>query len=383
MTKLIPLTALLFLFISCQASAQTLDILKQQIQQIISTKNAEVSFSISGNDRGDTLSISGDRRVPMQSVFKFHIALAMLSEIDQGRFSLSQKVKIAQKDLLPGLYSPLREKYPKGGNFTIAEILEYTVSQSDNVGCDALLRLLGGPRIVEDYFVKKSFKDISIKINEEVMQSNWDLQFQNWTTPNTANEVLAAFYYNDKNLLSKKSYDFIWRVMRETETGKGRLKGQLPKGTIVAHKTGSSGTNPTLSANSKFNSCNRKRALTQVAYEFCTLWRLGWLPGATALHEMTSSVGHCRPANSASVPLASTVRQPWCSGHRSAPEGGRLYSRPPFRCSCRFLSITGWSPRFSSTIEPCTLSRVMFEYAEARPRPWPFLSICSCSTVNG
>jgi hypothetical protein len=68
---------------------------------------------------------------------------------------------------------------------------------------------------------------------------------------------------------------------------------------------------------------------------------------------------------------------------RPAPEQGRLYSRPPVRCSCRLLSITGWSPRFSSTIEPCTLSRVMFEYAEARPRPWPFLSICSCSTVNG
>ena len=31
--------------------------------------------------------------------------------------------------------------------------------------------------------------------------------------------------------------------MRETETGPGRLKGQLPKNTIVAHKTGSSGVN--------------------------------------------------------------------------------------------------------------------------------------------
>ena len=31
--------------------------------------------------------------------------------------------------------------------------------------------------------------------------------------------------------------------MKETETGKARLKGQLPKEVIVAHKTGSSGTN--------------------------------------------------------------------------------------------------------------------------------------------
>ena len=31
--------------------------------------------------------------------------------------------------------------------------------------------------------------------------------------------------------------------MRETKTGKDRLRGQLPGKTIVAHKTGSSGTN--------------------------------------------------------------------------------------------------------------------------------------------
>ena len=76
-----------------------------------------------------------------------------------------------------------------------------------------------------------------------MQQNNWDLQYQNWTTPKTANEVLAIFYYNKKKLLSKKSYDFIWKVMKETQTGEHRLKGNLPEKTIVAHKTGSSGTN--------------------------------------------------------------------------------------------------------------------------------------------
>ncbi|MBK8388840.1 MAG: serine hydrolase, partial [Saprospiraceae bacterium] len=77
----------------------------------------------------------------------------------------------------------MREKYPEGASLTIAEISEYTVSQSDNVGCDVLLCLLGGPSKVEKHFKKNGFKDIAIKINEEVMQNNWDLQFQNWTTP--------------------------------------------------------------------------------------------------------------------------------------------------------------------------------------------------------
>ena len=241
------MAALLFLFISCQASAQKADLVRRKIQQIISTKNADVGVSIIGNN-GDTLSIHGDGHFPMQSVFKFHIALAVLSEIDKGKLSLNQKIEIKQKDLLPNLYSPLREKYPKGADLAISEILEYTVSESDNVGCEVLLRLIGGPQVVEDYFVKNNFKDISIKINEEVMQNNWDLQFQNWTTPKAANEVLASFYYNDKKLLSVKSHDFIWKVMKQTETGKDRLKAQLPQGTSIAHKTGSSGTRAGLTA---------------------------------------------------------------------------------------------------------------------------------------
>jgi beta-lactamase class A len=243
MTKPFVITGLLYLFFSYQASAQTTDPLRQKIQEIVSAKNAVIGVSIMDNNGKDTLSINGDKHFPMQSVFKFHIALALLSEIDKGKFSFDQKIKIEKKDLLPDLYSPIRDKYPDGATLAISEIMEYTVAESDNVGCDILLRLIGGPGVVEDYFIKNNFNDVSIKINEELQQADWDLQFQNWTTPKAASEVLAKFYYNKTKLLSRESYDLIWKIMKETETGKSRLKGQLPENTIVAHKTGSSGTN--------------------------------------------------------------------------------------------------------------------------------------------
>ncbi len=114
---------------------------------------------------------------------------------------------------------------------------------SDNVGCDLLLKLMGGPKVVEDFFHTNGIEDISIKINEETMQANWCLQFQNWTTPKAASKTLVKFYCKNRKLLSKPSYDFFWKVMRETETGKNRIRSLLPKKTIVAHKTGTSGTN--------------------------------------------------------------------------------------------------------------------------------------------
>jgi beta-lactamase class A len=243
MNKLFYLTSSFVLFFTYQISAQTTDVLRQKIQEIVATKQAIVGISIVGNNGKDTLSVNGEGRFPLQSVFKFHIALAVLSEIDKGKFSLKQKIKIEKKDLLPNLYSPIRDKYPDGATLTLAEILEYTVSESDNVGCDLLLKLIGGPQVVEDYFVKNDLKDIAIKVNEEVQQANWDLQFQNWTTPKAANDVLVKFYNNKPKLLSKKSYAFIWKIMKATQTGKNRLKGQLPDNATVAHKTGTSGTN--------------------------------------------------------------------------------------------------------------------------------------------
>jgi beta-lactamase class A len=237
---IVPFLLLIISFLSC---AQTTADLRKRIYDIISTKNAEVGVSICGRNGNDTVSVNGNGRFPMQSVFKYHIALAMLSEIQKGKFSLGQEIQIREEEMLPGIYSPIRERYPQGVILTISEILKFTVSQSDNVGCDLLLRLLGGPASVEAYFAEHGFKNVSIKINEEVMQSNWDLQFQNWTTPVEATEVLRSFYHNDKGLLTNDNHAFFWKALEETQTGRQRLRGFLPPGTVVAHKTGWSGTN--------------------------------------------------------------------------------------------------------------------------------------------
>ncbi|MGH9949913.1 MAG: serine hydrolase, partial [Pyrinomonadaceae bacterium] len=172
MNKLFYLTAIVFLFVANQTFAQSKEDLGQKIEQIIASKKALVGVSIIGNNGKDKISVNGDKHFPMQSVFKFHIGLFMLSEIDKGKFSLEQKIEIQKKDLLPDLYSPIRDKYPDGATLTVAEILEYTVSSSDNVGCEVLLRLLGGPQAVENYFVKNNFQDVAIKFNEEQQQAN-------------------------------------------------------------------------------------------------------------------------------------------------------------------------------------------------------------------
>lgn len=219
-----------------------IDLLKNKIEPILKNKNAVVGVSIRGIESKDSLNINGELHFPMQSVFKFHIALAVLDKADKGELSLDQEIFIRNAELLPNTWSPLRDKYPNGNmKLTLAEIVKYTVTLSDNNGCDILLRILGGPKEVEKYIHKLGIKDISITYNEEEMHKDWDAQFSNWTTPKAATDLLVIFH--SKNILSDSSFSFLKKTMVETSTGKNRIKGQLPEGTIVAHKTGSSGTN--------------------------------------------------------------------------------------------------------------------------------------------
>ncbi|MFD1770075.1 class A beta-lactamase [Sphingobacterium suaedae] len=225
----------------CQLQAQE-SALESEIKQYIATKKATVGVSIINPECQDTFYIHGNKHFPMQSVFKFHIATAMLARVDQGVFSLNQIIPIRNEDLTPDIWSPLREKYPSGVKLPLSEIIIYMLSQSDNVACDVLLKLLGGPAEVERYIKSKGISNIGIAINEETMQNNWDLQFQNWTTPKACTKALETFFYNRHQELSETSHAFLWDVMKKTETGANRLKRGVPPGTIVAHKTGFSGT---------------------------------------------------------------------------------------------------------------------------------------------
>lgn len=233
---------LLILLLLCGRGYSQSDRLSQKIKRIVEAKKAKVGVCIIGNDRQDTVSLNASEKFPMQSVFKFHIAIAILSGVDKGKYNLNQKIAVTPKDLLPDTWSPMRDQYPGGATLPLSEIVEYAVSQSDNNACDILLRLTGGTDTIEDFFIQKNFGDISIKVNEEEMHQAWNNQFKNLTTPESATHVLIACYLNNPVLLSPSSHEFIWAAMLSTQTGKNRIRGQLPEGTPVAHKTGSSGS---------------------------------------------------------------------------------------------------------------------------------------------
>lgn len=231
--------SLLLLLMFALGFAQT-SALKKEINQIIKGKNATVGVSVLDFENNKSISINGNKHLPMLSVFKFHIALAVLDQVDQEKLRLDQNILIKKSELLLNTWSPIREKYPEGNiEMPLSELIKYTVAQSDNNGCDILLRLIGGTETVQKFINSKGIKNFQIKADEEKMHQGYEFMYWNWTTTNASNTLLKKFY--DGKVVSKNSTDFLMKTMLETNTGANKIVAQLPKGTWVAHKTGSSG----------------------------------------------------------------------------------------------------------------------------------------------
>ena len=234
---------LVIFFLTCSfAFGIPKDSLRISLEKITQNAKGIVGVAVIDVETSDTLTVNNNHHYPMQSVFKFPLAFTFLARIDESKFSFEQKIFVKKSDLLSDTWSPLRDKYPGGDVYIpIEEIITSTVTVSDNNGCDILFNLLGGPEKVNEYMHSIGINDISIVATESEMHKEWNVQYSNWCTPLAMGKLLQLL--EKGNFLSEKSKTYLISTMEKTSTGVDRIKGLLPAGTVVAHKTGSSSTN--------------------------------------------------------------------------------------------------------------------------------------------
>ena len=143
--------------------------LESSFAQIADSLQATLGVNALHMESRENISFNGEKRFPMQSVYKFPIAMVMLHKVDIGEFSLEDSIWIDPREYIPQAgHSPIRNKYPSGVSLPLKEILEYNVSGSDGTACDVLLRLLGGTEKVEAEIHQLGVKQIAISTTEMV-----------------------------------------------------------------------------------------------------------------------------------------------------------------------------------------------------------------------
>ncbi len=236
------LLAILCLSLLSENAHSQKESLRSEIEKIAKSSGGSVGISFASLESDDTLTVNARGHFPMQSVFKFPLAMAVLHAVDNGKLSLDQKIRLTKYNLHEDTWSPVRDSFPNGNvDIILRDLLYYTVTYSDNNACDILIKLMGGPSNIQAYLRSIGIKNIDIAVTEQNMHDSWNAQFRNWCEPIAMSELLKKFY--ERKYLSPTSSDLLWKLMTESKTGPKRIRGLLPESAVVTHKTGTSNTN--------------------------------------------------------------------------------------------------------------------------------------------
>jgi beta-lactamase class A len=233
--------------------------LQKQIAAI--AKNARGIVGVSCALPGTELNcdLNAHNHSPMQSMYKLPLALTALHLAEMGKLLpdqrlgestdviLNRKVRFLPTDIIRNSYSPLTDRYPKADvDVTLREIVQLAVGESDNGAEEILVRLVGGPLAVESYMHSLGITAIQVRYSERDLDRDEDLQYQDWIEPTAAVELLELLVKNSP--VSPATNAFLLQTMAGSQTGLKQLRAGLPQGTVLAHKTGHSGTHGGITA---------------------------------------------------------------------------------------------------------------------------------------
>jgi beta-lactamase class A len=238
---ILPFLSIFILTFASQDAIAQKQSLDRTLDSLTARTPGRLGISIISPIFNPEISVRGDQHFPMESVYKFPIALKILDEVDKGKLKLNQKIHFIPSHWPMLTWSPLREKYStREQDISLNEVLSYTIIYSDNVGCDILLKESGGTDSVNRFIHSLGIIDINFAASEAQMHADWNTQYQNWCTPNAMARLWQLFY--ERKVVSPKSTALLFKMLEKSEMGEKRIKGMLPTDILVAHKSGTSDT---------------------------------------------------------------------------------------------------------------------------------------------
>lgn len=198
-------------------------------------KSIQSAKSSSQTKSAQLASFNESAHFAMHSVMKFPQALYVAHFLDSAKIDINAKVQVVKATLMQNTWSPMLKELGDTALVSYAELLQWSLVQSDNNASDLLFKFCGTPQNITRYIEKLGFKNIQIGATEAEMHADLAKSDLNWCTPKEISNLFEWFYKNkDKNVNLK----FIWKTMSEVETGKDRIPAAAPAGATVVHKTG-------------------------------------------------------------------------------------------------------------------------------------------------
>lgn len=245
--------------------------LQQELNRIAASFQGKVGIGVTQAGCDWVVGARQDEFFPQQSVSKLWVALSVLDAVDRGKVRLDQPLTLRPEDLVV-FNQPMRWRLLEEGSLTLPvhSLLESSLSLSDNLANDKLLWTVGGPDHVRNILKERGLGGIRFGPGERLLQSGiagvqWTPELALANNFNDARErlpmeqrqALLARYVADPldgatpaaiskalgqlamgDLLSPANTQVMLDIMAHSRSGPRRLKGGVPAGWKVYHKTG-------------------------------------------------------------------------------------------------------------------------------------------------
>jgi len=261
--------------LQAQASDPGLVRLESEILRLSVIARGKVGVGLIHVESGRELFINRDDAFPMASTFKVPVAVQFLTKVDNGSASLDSMVTLKPSDLHPGSGTLSNLFDDPGVSLSYRNLIELMLLISDNTATDLMLKAAGGGGAVNARLAAIGVRGISVdrptilliadaigvrNLGPESEWSNKKFGAMALAVSEADQKAAAAAFYRDRRdtatpegmarllrkiwqreALSEASSALLLDIMLRCQTGESRIKGMLPPGTPVMHKTGSLG----------------------------------------------------------------------------------------------------------------------------------------------
>ena len=244
--------------------------LQARLDGLTAAYGEEVGVAVTDVTEGWTAGVDKDRPYPQQSVSKLWVAITVMKAVDEGRIDPEAWVTLTDADRSV-FFQPVAYNIGTAGYTTqVASLLRRALVESDNAANDKLMREIGGPDGVSAALSDMGLTGVKVGAYERDLQARtaglvwqaeygvgWNFQAARQALPTAAREAAMDAYLaapldgaspagittalaalSRGELLSPQSTGRLLDLMHAARTGPRRLKGGLPEGWSIAHKTG-------------------------------------------------------------------------------------------------------------------------------------------------
>ena len=113
-----------------------------------------------------------NKKVPLLSVFKYFVALCVLDKIEKEKLSLDDKILVKSDMVSKTTWSPMLKKYMPPFKISVADLMKFMISKSDNNAADILIDYVGGLQKIRENLYALGFREIEVFADEKMMNEN-------------------------------------------------------------------------------------------------------------------------------------------------------------------------------------------------------------------